>query len=217
MSQTEPDDWSPADNPYAIAVSEAQWWLRAATLTVGRLRAAPGRVGGFGSHQIDARLLVLALRQVMTAEELEQKALRALGMNKATRTALAAARAKFEADLPGIKDMRDGLVHFEEWSLGRGNGPQKARRAEGQIDRDVARQYWGFGYDAANGTVTSGPYTIEIGKADVAAEELTWAIWMAARDVDARRAKDDLDRVASDSPTDPAARTGSNGIARGCS
>jgi hypothetical protein len=35
---TSQDDWSPADNPYAIAVSEAQWWQRAVRLAVLRVQ-----------------------------------------------------------------------------------------------------------------------------------------------------------------------------------
>jgi len=33
-------EWSPADNPEAIAVSEAQWWARAAELAVLRMRGS---------------------------------------------------------------------------------------------------------------------------------------------------------------------------------
>ncbi|MBV9446305.1 MAG: hypothetical protein JO345_10460 [Streptosporangiaceae bacterium] len=38
MSGAAVGDWSPADNPYAIAVSEAQWWRDAARLAIMRMR-----------------------------------------------------------------------------------------------------------------------------------------------------------------------------------
>ena len=73
MTGAAPADWSPADNPYALAVSEAQWWQRAARLGVLRLRDADDRrISWFSSRQIDARQLVFALRQLLHAERLEQ-------------------------------------------------------------------------------------------------------------------------------------------------
>ncbi|MDJ0346087.1 hypothetical protein QMK19_31460 [Streptomyces sp. H10-C2] len=41
--------------------------------------------------------------------------------------ALAMARKRFEDVLPGIKHMRDGLTRFEDWSRGKGIGPQAGR------------------------------------------------------------------------------------------
>ena len=87
------EDWSPADNSYAIAVSEARWWLSAVNLAAGRLsdpsdrRAAP-----MSSTQIDARTLVFALTQLLTAEQLEQYALKELSMSPKVSATLAIAR-----------------------------------------------------------------------------------------------------------------------------
>jgi hypothetical protein len=115
MASTNPDDWSPADHPYAIGVSEAQWWQRAAELAVLRLRDDDDRrISWFSSRQIDARQLVLALRQLLNAERLEQVALKARDMAPDVTTALAQARQRFEDALPGIKQMRDALMHFDE-------------------------------------------------------------------------------------------------------
>ena len=78
MTATPSGDWSPADNPYAIAVSEAQWWQRAVQLAVLRMRGGDdSRIAWFSSRQIDARQLVFALRQLLAAEQLEQAVLRA--------------------------------------------------------------------------------------------------------------------------------------------
>jgi hypothetical protein len=47
------DDWSPADNPYAIAVSEAGWWVRAVQLTARRLGRDDEQMLPYSSRQID--------------------------------------------------------------------------------------------------------------------------------------------------------------------
>lgn len=185
MTGTSPDDWSPADNPYAIAVSEAQWWQRAVQLAVFRIRGDDDdRIAWFSSRQIDARQLVFALRQLLAAEQLEQVALKALGMDPAAGQELAKARKRFEEAIPGVKDMRDALMHFEDWSRGMGRGPQRDRHEAGEALRDVARFFWGFGYDPSAGSVSLGPYVIDVGTADRAAAELCRAIYMAAREVD---------------------------------
>jgi len=187
MTATNPDDWSPADNPYAIAVSQSQLWRDVVRLTVHRMREADDpRVGWFSSRQLDAHVLVMTLRQLLTAEQLEQAALAELGIDPAVGTALAAARRQFEEALPGIKDMRDALMHFDEWARGQGLGPQARRRKTGDALRDIARDYWRFGYDPSTRAVSFGPYRIDIEVAERAAAELCGAIYMAARAVDAK-------------------------------
>ena len=196
VTATVPPDWSPADNPHAIAISEAQWWQRAVQLAVLRLRDPDDqRISWFSSRQIDARQLVFALRQILNAERLVAVALEARGVDTAARDALAHARQRFEDALPGIKDMRDALMHFDEWSRGQGRGPQKDRRNAGEALRDVAREYWGFGYDPNAGTVSLGPYTIQVDTADQAAKDLSWAIYQAARAVDQANAAELLTRT----------------------
>ncbi len=95
-------------------------------------------------------------------------------------------RARFEAALPGIKHMRDGLTHFEDWSRGKGIGPQQKRIKAGDTPRDVARHFWGFAYDPRADTVTMGPYRIHVGAVEEAAGELALAIYLAAHEVDKR-------------------------------
>jgi hypothetical protein len=188
---TSPDDWSPADNPYTIAVSEAQWWRWAVRLAVMRLRDEDDRrIGWFSSRQIDARQLLFALSQLTSAERLEQVALDALAVDPAVGEALAEARVRFQDALPGVQHMRDALTHFDEWSRGEGRSPQKDRVRAGEALRDVAQEYWGFAYDPAAGTVSLGPYSIGIEAADRAAVELSQAIYLAAREVDKKNASD---------------------------
>lgn len=189
-------DWSPADSLHAIAISEAQWWQRAVQLAVLRLRDADDqRIAWFSSRQIDARQLVFALRQLLSAARLVDVAMEARGMDAAARDAIAQARQRFEDALPGIKNMRDALMHFDEWSRGEGRGPQKDGRDAGQALRDVAREFWGFGYDPDAGTVSLGPYTIHVDTATQAAEALSWAVYQAAREVDQASAAEALVRT----------------------
>jgi hypothetical protein len=193
-----PPDWSPADNPHAIAISEAQWWQRAVQLAVLRLRDTDDqRISWFSSRQIDARQLVFALRQILNAERLVGVAMAARDVDTAAHEALARARRRFEDALPGIKNMRDALMHFDEWSRGEGRGPQKNRRKAGAALRDVAQEYWGFGYDPGAGAVSLGPYTIQVDTADQAAKDLSWAIYQAARAVDQANATELRSRTVS--------------------
>ena len=161
MPSTGPDDWSPADNPYAIAVSQSQLWRNVVWLTVLRMRDEDDRRARWSSRQLDALTLVMTLRQLLTAEQLEQAALEELGIDPAVGTALAEARKRFEDALPGIKNMRDALMHFDEWARGEGRGPQRDRVKAGAALREVARDFGHFGYDPNGGTVTFGPYTID--------------------------------------------------------
>jgi hypothetical protein len=197
VRDTTPPDWSPADNPHAIAISEAQWWQRAVQLAVLRLRDPDDqRISWFSSRQIDARQLVFALRQLLSAARLVDVAMEARGIDATARDALAQARQRFEDALPGVKDMRDALMHFEDWSRGKGRfGPQRDRRNAGEALRDVAREFWGFGYDPNAGTVSLGPYTINADTADQAAKELSWAIYQASREVDQANAAELLART----------------------
>ena len=73
----------------------------------------------WSSWQLDAHVLVMTLRQLLTAEQHEQAALTELAVDPAVGATLAAARQRFEDALPGIKDMRDALMHFEDWSQGK--------------------------------------------------------------------------------------------------
>jgi hypothetical protein len=181
--------WSPADNPYAIAVSEAQWWERTAQLALRRLGdPEDDRIAWFSSRQIDARQLVVALQQLLNAERLEQVALDELGMDQAVRDDLDRARQAFEDALPGIKHMRDALLHFDEWARGEGRGPQKTRVRAGIPHREVASEFWGFEYDPAAATISLGPYTINVAVVEDAVVALAEAIYVAAHAVDTRNA-----------------------------
>ncbi|SNS94011.1 hypothetical protein SAMN05421812_102439 [Asanoa hainanensis] len=140
-------DWSPADHPEAIALSEIQWWQRTAELALLRMDDPDDdRISWFSSRQIDARQLVIALRQLLYAVALIDGHLRKLGLDQALRDVTQAQDA-FKQALPGLADVRNALVHFDKWALGDGRGPQKRRVDAGAPAREVASEYWGFEYD----------------------------------------------------------------------
>jgi hypothetical protein len=184
MTDSSSSDWSPADNPYSIAVSQAQLWRDVVVLTVHRMRGEDDHRVMWSSRQLDAHVLVMTLQQLLTAEQLEQAALTALAIDPTVGAALGAARQRFEDALPGIKYMRNALMHFDAWSQGMGHGPQKKRQQAGDALREIARDFSRFGYDPTAGTVELGPYTIEIDVAARAAGELARAIYLAAHEVD---------------------------------
>lgn len=179
-------DWSPADNPYSVAVSEARAWLASVRLAALRLRDGDDRrFPSTSSRQIDARTLMFALRQMLTAEQLEQTGLDMRNVDPSVSRRLTEARDKFTSALPEVKNMRDALMHFEDWALGKGDGQAGGRRSSRPVNRVAARDFWGFGYDPAAGTVSMGPYRVDVDVAVRAATDLAAAIYAAARAVDA--------------------------------
>ncbi|MBM0226123.1 hypothetical protein [Micromonospora sp. ATA51] len=183
-------DWSPADHPEAIAVSEIQWWERAAALALLRMHDSDDhRISWFSSRQIDARQLILALRQLLAAVPLVDGRLQELGLDQALN-ALRQAKQEYEQALPGLTEVRNALMHFEAWALGAGHGPQKRRVAGGAPAREVASEFWGFAYDPAIETISLGPYTISVNAVAGAVARLADAVYAAARAVAHRNAVD---------------------------
>lgn len=181
-------DWSPADHPEAIAVSEIQWWERAAELALFRMHDSDDhRISWFSSRQIDARQLILALRQLLAAASLVDGRLQELGLDQALN-ALRQAKQRYERALPGLTEVRNSLMHFEAWALGAGHGPQKRRIASGASAREVASEFWGFAYDPATETISLGPYTITVTTVASAMARLADAVYAAARSVAHRNA-----------------------------
>ncbi len=187
MSSTS-GSWSPADNPYAIAVSEAQWWYRSAVLTALRIHGEDDLRVGFSSHQIDARHLVVELWQLRVAGSFQQEALRELGVERSVVAALGRARGQFDKSVRDIEHIRNGLVHFDDWARGEGAGPQKRDFAAGMERRDVASKYSRFGYDPTADEITFGPYSFQVSASVDAAKDLAYAIFQAAFAVDQRAA-----------------------------
>lgn len=165
--------WSPADNPYAIAVSEGWWWLQAVNLCADRIQE-----GDDPNRQVDARLLILALRLLEQAAAMEAAAIDEEAQ-AAVWSHLEQARTRFNQLVPGMRDARNVLTHFDEYSRGQGRLQQDYRDHAA-----AARCYSVGGYDPANGKVVVGPHQIDVSQARAQAHELFTALYAAARAVD---------------------------------
>ncbi|GAB3665544.1 hypothetical protein GCM10027596_31890 [Nocardioides korecus] len=180
-----PDDWSPADNPLAIAVSEGLWWLSAVRLAAARMRdLGDARSGPVSSAQLDARALIVALAQLLGAERLTHETLAALDVDPVVGRNLAASRSQYLVALQGVQEMRNALIHFEDWARGQGRGPQRQQVMAGDDPRDVASDYWPFVYDTEAQSIRLGPHEFEIAIAVNAATHLYEAIYEASKAVD---------------------------------
>lgn len=171
--------WSPANNPYSIAVSEAYWALGAVHLCARRIRD-----GNDPARQIDARQCIIALAQLLLAARMEKKSILELdlGLDDAMRE-LTEAIDRFQEQLPDVVNARNQLMHFDEYATGIGVR-QRPLIAGGIEKTEVARQFWGGGYDPDTGIFREGLYEIHIEKAAGEARRLNSAIGAAARAVD---------------------------------
>ncbi|VVJ22815.1 Uncharacterised protein [Amycolatopsis camponoti] len=124
------------------------------------------------------------------AEKLQQTALRGLKMEQAVIAELSRARSRFDKAVPDLQQMRNGLLHFDEWTRGSGDGPQKKEVKAGADPRIVASRYSRFGYDPAKDEIEFGPYSFQVAAAVEAAKDLFRAIHHAAQAVDLRAAAD---------------------------
>ena len=97
MSDDSEARWSPADNPYAIAVSQSQWALWAAQLLARDVKENCGDL----QSQIYARQIFGQLPALQRCAEMMARELKRLGVDKAHRDHLRQAIREFEAAVPG--------------------------------------------------------------------------------------------------------------------
>lgn len=172
-------DWSPAQNPYAIAVSQAYFAFNGYLLFAGRAREEHGL-----AQQIFGRTTLGELRKLLRCAEMLSSELERLGAPVAAQRFLQAAIDKFEGEVRGIKDARDMLEHFDEYARGEGRLQRKEQKATGAEFHAVARLYWGGGYNPQTNEVTEGPYMIPLDVAGDAARALYESIIHAAKATD---------------------------------
>jgi hypothetical protein len=84
MSDDQDKRWSPADNPYAIAVSQSQWALWSAQLFARDAKEN----GGNERSQIYARQIFGQLRTLQRCAEMMVRELKRLAVDKAHRDLL---------------------------------------------------------------------------------------------------------------------------------
>jgi hypothetical protein len=184
MSDGPEERWSPARNPYAIAVSQSQWALWAAQLFG---RDAKEHCGDEQS-QIYARQIFGQLRALQRCAEMMATELNRLGIDQADRDALRQAMTDFELAVPGARSGRDILEHFDEYARGEGNLVKQAMRDLGIDVSEAAAMYWGGGYDPSTEEVTEGPFVIVVPAALESGGRLQRAIYAAGQAVDRHRA-----------------------------
>jgi hypothetical protein len=180
MNSEEEDRWSPARNPYAITVSQS-WWAMSAVLQF----AADARAAHGPAQQIYARQILGHLRLLQRCAAMESKELARLGMDQVHRDQLQDEIDAFERAVPGAKNARDILEHFDEYARGDGRLQRSAMNELGIDVFEAAAMFWGGGYDPAADELTEGPFVIVVHEAVEASKRLQAAIYRAARVVDA--------------------------------
>jgi hypothetical protein len=141
------------------------------------------RHGDLVEQQLDARLFLLAVRELLYAVHMELSAVKRLAPH--ARKPLAAALAAFNRSVPGLTEARDVIVHFGEYARGGGKLQQNLIH-EGANAVEVARDFWPFGYDPHTGKIQIGPYLIDAEEAYAAARQLVHAVAVAAWQIDAQ-------------------------------
>lgn len=180
MSDDQKDEWSPAENPYAIAVSQSWWVLQALLLFTSEARDALDHRQQIYARQIFGQLRLLRLCARMQADELES-----LGVSEIERDRLNRAIEEFDKATPDARDARNMLEHFDEYARGQGVLQQRAIHEEGLSVYEAAALYWGGGYDPSTEQITEGPIVIHVPAALAGAEALHRAIYVAGKAVDA--------------------------------
>lgn len=184
MSNDHEERWSPANNPYAIAVSQSQWALWSAQLFARDAKENRGNT----ESQIYARQIFGQLRALQRCAEMMARELKRLGVDTVRRDHLGQAIGEFEAAVPGAKSARDILEHFDDYARGEGKLVKQAMRDLGIDLFEAAAMYWGGGYDPSTEAVTEGPFVVVIPAALESAARLQRAIYIAGQAVDRHRA-----------------------------
>jgi len=184
MSDGQEERWSPARDPYAIAVSQAWWAFQAVLLFAADARNASGP-----AQQIYARQIFGQLRALRRCAEMQAKELVRLGVSDVDRACLDRAIEEFDVAVPNARHARDLLEHFDEYARGEGKLQRKTIRELGIDVYEAAAMYWGDGYDPKTEQITEGPFVIDVPQAVEAVGQLSEAIYAAGRAVDGRGPK----------------------------
>ena len=173
------ESWSPARNPYAIAVSQSYFAFQASLLFIDQARGATGI-----KQQLYARAIPSQLWLLRRCAQMESNELARLEIDVADRTQLDHQIAAFDAALPDLKNARDMLEHPDDYARGKGRLQETAIK-KGSLDlHEAAAAYWGGGYDSTTDEIEEGPCRLHLGTAVEAGRRLHDAIYRAAKAVD---------------------------------
>lgn len=176
------ESWSPARNPYAIAVSQAYFALQATLLFIEQARDATGVEQQLYARAIPSQLWLLRRCAQMEADELAR-----LMIDEADCTLLQNEIAAFDEALPDLRNARDMLEHPDDYARGKGRLQEGAINSRGLDLHEAAAAYWGGGYDSTADEIKEGPYRLSLGTAGEAARRLHDAVYRAAKGVDRQR------------------------------
>lgn len=171
--------WLRTEHGATIGHTEAWCWGRTVRLQLRRiLHEDDGETG-----IIDARQLVMALRMVLRGAQMSRAHL----TTDAGRAILDEGLAAFTAAVPGGKEARDVIEHFDEYTQGIGRLQQPARTRPRLPDEEQAQRFHiDFRRDnGGNGqqrpVLIVGPYPIDLITAADAAARLECDIYEALR------------------------------------
>ncbi|MFD4661378.1 hypothetical protein ACFWP2_37860 [Kitasatospora sp. NPDC058444] len=169
--------WLRTEHGATIGHTEAWSWGRTVRLQLRRiLHEDDGETG-----IIDARQLVMALRMVLRGAQMTRRHL----TTDAGRAILDEGLAAFTAAVPGGKEARDVIEHFDEYTQGTGRLQQPARTGLRLPDEEQAQRFH-IDFRRDNGdngqqrpVLIVGPYPIDLITAAEAANRLECDIYEA--------------------------------------
>lgn len=182
MNSEEEDQWSPARNPHAIAVSQSWWAMAEVSQFAADAKAAQGPAHQIYARQIFGHLRLLQRCAAMVATELVR-----LGVAQVHRDRLREEIDAFERAVPGATNARNLLEHFDEYARGDGRLQRSAMKELGIDVFEATAMFWGGGYDPVAEEISEGPFVVTISRAVEASRRLYAATYRAARAVDANR------------------------------
>lgn len=153
------------------AVGHVVQWAYAMDVQAERIESAGTGPLAMRRREIDVRFFVQALRNLLRAIELIQRR-----ASDAAREQIAAALEAFNQEVPGAKDVRDRLEHFDEYESGVGKDQRKAGVTEPSITFFASRP----GRHAVTVLVPGlTDATVEVQAAKTAADRLQTAVCTA--------------------------------------
>ncbi|MGQ4484343.1 hypothetical protein ACN6LM_002673 [Streptomyces sp. SAS_281] len=169
MSETN-EKWRPTEHGANIGHTSAWMAHRKVALDIHRMISEDDS----DRTIIDAPYTVMALRHVLRGVDMTRQHVK----SEAAKELLAEALTVFDETVPGGKDARDVIEHFDEYGMGIGNLQQPdIRRKHREPDDDLAEQFnhrleWELVDGQRRPMYRAGPFRIDLVAAEDAAFRL---------------------------------------------
>jgi hypothetical protein len=166
------DEWNKLEHLDSIAVREGWLWGRAVSRLAGRIEKSSGGI----DDQVDAALLAVAYTNVYRAALLARDHVSEQGRNL-----LDEALARVDQGVPGARQVRDMLEHFDEYERGAGRLQQPGRREKQRCsDEALAQEHRIYFERGTEGFILHvGDATLPVRRVRDAARELLEAMHTA--------------------------------------